>query len=137
MKNSDAKKGQLGFTLIELMIAMVVTVLALVGFVGAGVAVQQGDESAFERTIALQDANQVVERMRNTALTGNFPTNVVAVYPNNGLVAGFNGLTNEQIRVVYANTAANPLDVTVTVTWLERGRRAVNTSLRSLLTQRL
>jgi hypothetical protein len=75
--------------------------------------------------------------MRNTAATGVFPGNVTAVFPNGGIVNGFNTLTAETVTVTYANPASNPLDVTVTVSYWENGRRATNTALRTLITQRV
>ena len=130
------KNREKGFTLIELMIAMVVVVSVLAGFMGTNVAIQQTTESAFQRTVALQDANQVVELMRQTAATGTFPTNVTAVYANGGTVSGFTSLTSETVTVSYVSASANPLDATVTVSWLQNGRRTVNTALRTLITQR-
>jgi len=125
-----------GFTLIELMIAMVVTVLALVGYIGATTNIQQTGEAAFERSVAIQDANRVVEQMRNAAATGNFPGNVLGAFPNNGVVAGFNNLTAEQVTVTYTNAGADPLDAFVTVAWNENGRRATTATLRTFVTQR-
>lgn len=132
-----------GFTFIELMIAMVVAVLMLLGVMAANSAVQKASEAGHQRVNALQDANQVIERMRNTAQTGSFPSNVVAIYPNNGTVSGFSSLTSETVTVSYADrngdgiaTNDDPLDVTVTVAWSENGERTTNTALRTLLTQR-
>lgn len=127
---------QKGFTLIELMIAMVVAVLALVGYVGATTHIQQTSESAFERSVAIQDANRVIEQIRNAASTGNFPGNVLGSFPNNGAVAGFNSLTAQQVTVSYADTTADPLDTFVVVAWNENGRRPASVTLRSLVTQR-
>ena len=119
------------------MITMAVLVVTLLGFMGANTAVQQSSAAAFERAVAVQDANQVIERMRNTAAAGTFPANVTGLFPNGGAVNGFNTLTSELIIVTYVNPAANPLDATVTVRWLEKGVRNVDTSLRTLITQRL
>jgi len=118
------------------MITMVITILALVGYIGANMVLQQTTAATFEKTVALQDANQVIEDMRDRSGTGNFPGNVTGTYPNNGVVAGFNSLTGEQIVVSYADATADPLEVTVAVSWQEEGRRAASTSLRTLMTQR-
>lgn len=126
-----------GFTLIELMITMAVIVLALVGYIGANSAIQRSDEAAFERSVALQDANRVLEQIRNAAASGTFPQNVTSAFPNASTVAGFTSLTNQQVLVSYADTSADPLDVTVTVTWQRSGLRSVSAALRSLVTQRV
>ena len=136
MTSHDHRKKEEGFTLIEIMIAMCVSVIAILGFITAITSIRQASESAYERTIALQDANRVIEQMRNTATSGTFPGVVTTAYPNNATVSGFSNLTNEQVAVGYANTTANPLDVTVTVTWLEHGRRAMTKSIRTFITQR-
>jgi prepilin-type N-terminal cleavage/methylation domain-containing protein len=136
-------RNEKGLTLIETMIAMVVLAILLIG-IGVGNAVlQQTGDAAFQRTRAIQDANQVMELIRRTAAVGNFPGNVTGAYPNAGTVAGYTSLPSEVITVAYTDTNAdgnatndNPLDVTVTVSWLENGRRTVNTSLRALVTQR-
>lgn len=152
-----------GFTLIEIMITMVVVVLALCGVLFANTAVQNAHMSAFERSIAVQEAHQVIEQMRNTANTtaGTFPGTVTSAYANNTARSGFTRLTancgdnatpasscnwpfsftsdstsNEQVVVTYANQSANPLDVTVTVVWKERGVRQESRALRALITKR-
>ena len=129
-------QGQRGFNLVELMIAMVVGVLVLMGFIGTNGALRQASYAAYEKSVALQDANQVVEMMRNTAASGTFPAVVTTSYPSGGTVSGFSNLTSETITVSYANSAANPLDTTVTVTWLQNGNRSVSTTLRTYITQR-
>lgn len=133
MGRLDERKG---FTLIELMIALLVLTLAIVGYVGANVIAQRNSGEMHERTVAIQDANRVIEQMRDTSRTGTFPGNVVSLYPQAGVVAGINNLTNEQITVTYANTTANPLDATITVTWLSYTRRQNTETVRTYITQR-
>ncbi len=118
------------------MITMVVVVLVLLGFTGTNAAIQRTSEETFERTVAMQDANQVIEMMRNAAATGTFPGNVTATYANGGTVGGFSNLTNETLTVAYVNPATNPLDVTITVAWRNHLNRNVNTALRTRITQR-
>lgn len=129
-------KSNEGFTLIELMIAMAVIVLALVGYIGANSAIQRTGEAAFERSVAIQDANRVLEQMRSAAALGEFPQSVLDAFPNGGTVAGFTSLSNQQVRVNYIDASADPLDATVTVTWRQNGLRDVSVTLRTLMTQR-
>ena len=136
-------KEELGFTLIEVMITTVIMSIALVAILSANAAMAQSSEVLFQRTVAIQNANQVFERMRNTAISGTFPGNVTTAYPHNGTVSGFAALTNEVVRVTYADRNGdgnaltdNPLDATVTVTWSDNNKRSATSSLRSLVTQR-
>lgn len=130
-------KNEKGFTFVEVMITMVVVVLVLLGYMGANMNIQHASEAAYQRTVALQDANRVVELIRNVAATGQFPANVTTAYPGGAAVGGFTNLPGERVFVAYRNQAADPLDVTVTVSWLENGVRAVNTAIRTYVTQRV
>lgn len=131
------RKWQKGFSLIEIMITVAVVSLALVGYIGANMSVQQSGEAGYERTVAIQDAHRVIEQMRNATAAGQFPANVTTAFPDNGFVGGFTTLTNEQVQVTYADAAADPLDVTVTVSYRANGRRNVNAAVRSIITQRV
>lgn len=128
--------GQVGFTLVELMIALVVISIVIAGFIGADILAQRNNEEIHERIIAVQDANRIIEQMRNISRTGTFPGNVVSQYPDQNAVGGFDHLNNEQITVSYADAAGNPLDVTVQVTWLSYSQRAHEEVIRTYITQR-
>jgi prepilin-type N-terminal cleavage/methylation domain-containing protein len=127
---------QAGFTLMELMIALFVLSLVIAGYIGANVKAQQNTEYMHERTIAIQDANRIIEQMRYVSRTGTFPDNVVAEYPQNSTPGGFQNLPRETITISYASTTSNPLDVTVTVGWLSYTGRTNSETLRTYITQR-
>lgn len=121
----------------ELLAALVVIVLGLLGILYANTYAQRTSEGSYEQMVAIQDAHRAIELIRNTASSGGiFPQSVTGAFPNNGLVGGFNNLFNEQVRVNYANPIADPLDVTITTTWLEGGLRNRTAQLRTLITQR-
>ena len=128
--------NQKGFTLAEVLIAVLITSLGLLAYIGGNVKIGQTTSAAYEQTVAYQDMNRILEQMRDTAKTGTFPTNVTTSYPNNGTVSGFNNLTGETITVSYVSASADPLDVTLTTAWTSNGVRAVSKSLRTLITQR-
>lgn len=128
--------GRKAFTLIELMIALVVVSVVIVGFVGANIMAQRNNEEMHERTIAIQDANRAIEQMRNVSRTGTFPGNVVTAYPDNSTLTEFDNLKDEVLTVSYANVAANPLDVTVTATWSSYPQRNNEEVIRTYVTQR-
>lgn len=126
-----------GFTLVELLVAVVVMGFGLLALLLANTHIQQASERAYERMVAVQDAGRAVELVRDASVNGNFPANVTTAFPNGGAVAGFNNLTAEQVVVTYsAGTNTDPLDITVTTSWLEQGRRNSSFQLRTLMTQR-
>ncbi len=125
-----------GFTLAELMIALVILTVVILSYVGANIQAHKNTEEMNERTVAIQNANQVIEQMRTISNTDPFPASVVTAYPDNGPVAGFNSLTNEQVTVTYQNPAANPLVCTVTVTWSSYTGRQSTETVETYITQR-
>lgn len=130
--------NQRGFTLIELLFTMVIVAIALLAYIRGNIAISQASSLAYEQSVAFYDAQRVLENIRNTAQSGTFPSNVTTAYANGAAVAGFNNLTSESLTVSYANPSADPLDVTVTVTWQGNGRRTMTMTkaIRSLVTQR-
>ena len=139
-KMNDSRKKfpnqQTGFTLIEVMLALLIMAVAIGSYVGTNMLIQRNAEVQFERSIAVQDANRVIERMQNAAISGIFPGNVVAAFPNGGFVLGFTNLTSEVVNVHYTSTTSDPLDATVTVNWQSHTGRGSTLALRSMLTQR-
>lgn len=125
-----------GFTLTELLISLFVIALGLLGMILSNTYVQRTSEVAHERMVATQDAHRAIELMRNTSASGEFPDNVTRAFPNGAAVAGFNNLTNESVTVVYADPDADPLNITVTTNWAQRGSRNASIQLRTLMTRR-
>lgn len=125
-----------GFTLIEVVITVGVVGFALVSYLGANYAIEKASEGAYQKSVAVQDAQQVIEHMRSLAQTGTFPGNVTATYPNNATLLTYTNLNGESINISYANATADPLDVTVTVTYNQNSTRAISNSIRTLITQR-
>lgn len=137
--------GSEGFTLIEVMIAVVVALIAIFGIMSAIFTVQRNTEATFERSLAVQDANQVIEQMRDAAskaipdeLYSDVSAAANEAIDGDGVddVESLSADRNEQITVNYADITANPLDVTVTVTWNEQGLRPVSASVRTLIAKR-
>jgi len=71
-----------------LMIALLVLTLMIGAYVGANCAAQRTSEEMHERTVAIQDANRVIEQIRNLSNTEGltFPSGTVTVYPDGGTV---------------------------------------------------
>lgn len=130
--------NECGFTLVEIMITTVVVSVVLLGFVSASSGIQMQGEAAHQRSMAIQDANQVIEQMRNAAATGTFPGNVTAVFSGDvdEDYSNMPDTADETISVSYADPTADPLDATVTVTYMENGNRQTTATIRTYITQR-
>ena len=124
-------QNQQGMTLVEILITTVVVATVVLGFMGSATAIQFQQKTAYERSVPLQDANQVIELLRNAATTGTFPANVTSTS-----IPTYTNLTSEAITASYVNASANPLDVTVTVTYSDSSNRSTGASVRTLITQR-
>lgn len=136
MKNKFTRHGtdRAGFTLAELMIALVIIMLVAAGYAAANIASQRIVQEMNERTIAIQDANRVIEQMRNASRTPPYLGNVTATF--NGAVTGITNLPSEQVRVSYDNTGADPLLATVAVTWTSYAGRTCTETVETFMTQR-
>lgn len=118
------------------MIALLVCSMVLAGYIGANVLAQRNNEELNERTVAIQNANQLIEQIRTVANTDPFPDSVVDAYPDNSNPEGFNDLPQEVITVSYEDASANPLVVTVTVTWQSYTGRECTETIQTHITQR-
>lgn len=135
-----AVKNEKGFTLFELLIAAVILFVAFILALQASTSLNQGNELAQQTVIALEDAHRAIEAMRKESATGTFPNNVVSKYPAGQAMTGFTTLDAEQVVPAYVNTTANPLNITVTVTWnavtKTTGTRPMSTQITTLMTKR-
>ncbi|MBI4549473.1 MAG: prepilin-type N-terminal cleavage/methylation domain-containing protein [Candidatus Omnitrophica bacterium] len=128
------KQNQRGFTFVELLVAIAIVIPVLMGMIGVNLYTFRVGETSRSVMTAMQDGHSVIESIRNVA--NNQGLNAVAAnFPSGQAVAGFANLTNEQIIVTYPNAAQDPLQITVTVTWLDR-QRAMSRSLVTQVTRR-
>ncbi len=125
-----------GFTLLELAISMSVMVVAVLAMVGLFITYSALIETSKNTAAALSEAQAVVEALRNTepftaaGVSANYPQGV-----DLASVFNFNKLKNESIFITYGSLSADPLQVTVTVSWQDR-TRSRSESLTTLMTQR-
>lgn len=127
-------KADQGFTLMEVLVAMMVFVTAFVILMGIYVGIASLRESSRNMIQATADARSVLEAMRDEAASGL--TSVTAVDWTDW--ADTNGLTTlgeEEVSVDYVDAAADPLEVTVRIDWNERGRDRF-TTISTQMTQR-
>ncbi len=122
-----------GFTLVEVIVVCLILTVVLVGFLGVFNLSLSLNETSINSVIAVNDACSVLERIKNI---DPFDSAVlVAAYPDGGFVAGYNNLPQETVQVNYANLAADPIHVSVTVNWQEKSR-LLSESVVTLVTQR-
>jgi prepilin-type N-terminal cleavage/methylation domain-containing protein len=134
----ESLKSQTGFTIIELMIALFVLSLLVVGYIGANVMAQRNTEDMNERTVAIQDANRVIEQIRDASNTEgwDFPADTVAAYPDGASVGGFEHLSDEVVTVSYDDPNGDPLHVAIAVTWTSYTGRVHTETVETYITQR-
>ncbi|MFH1062200.1 MAG: type II secretion system protein [Candidatus Omnitrophota bacterium] len=127
-------KQKKGFTLVEISVVLLILGGVIAGFLSVNNASFSLLEQISSSVIAVNDARSVIENMRN--LNPFNLANLTAIYPDGGIVAGFNNLTQETVRVNYLNTGADPIQVTVTVSWQGKANRIFSEQLTTLLTAR-
>lgn len=114
------KKDRRGFSLVEIMIVCLFLVIIVFGFIYLFNVSLYLNEQTRNSIIAINDAVAVVERIKN--IEPFSVTNLIAGYPDAGYIAGYNNLDSESVQVNYGNLAADPVLVTVTVTWQGKER---------------
>lgn len=123
-----------GFSLIEVMIAFAIFIPVFLAVILVNIYTIRSTSSSQMVVTALQDAHTVIERIRNVSDQG-LPQ-VVVSFPNGAAVPGFVNLVGEQVVVSYPNGNTDPLDITVSVNWQDRGRVMTRT-LRTQVTDRV
>lgn len=122
-------KSKKGLTLLELVIGVAIFIVAIVSLLGAYMGALTMSEGSRNLNTAINDATRVIEEMRNIPFASITLTNWTTWASNNGA----NTLEDETITTTYQGT--DPLTVTVTVNWTEKGRQR-NTALVTAITQR-
>jgi len=117
-----------GFTMLELVIASAVLLIAVLGLLSVYQSPFVLNELTRDTTTAVQDASKVIEQMRVTAFASVQTTNWDTWAQNNGA----KNLPSETLSIAYTGT--DPLEFTVTVQWTRRSRTR-NIRLTSRITQ--
>lgn len=125
-------------TLIELLLAAVMFVIAGLGILGATLQSQRLLEHSTSTMRAVNDVEDLMEHIRATPFA-EVQTRFPAGVPNGGAasdyaaVVGGYTLDGEQIVVTYPSQTTGRLEILVTVNWLHR-QRARSTSLSTVRT---
>ena len=134
------KKHAKGMTLVELMIATFIFVLALGALLNSVWAVLYLIDLSRDQTIATTDLRNMMEAIRVTAFADTlsfFPDAVVDGPINNNyasLVGGYS-LNNEHITVSYADTHTDPLEMRVNLVWQDKRTRNHNAFVSTFKTR--
>ncbi len=116
------------FTMVELLIAAMVLVIAILSTAFGILNISDMGELSREKIVAVTDAGRTLEAMRNTAnsslailqntdWTAWALTNVVNAKSTNEI-----SLNQESIQASFSNPANIPVQVTLTVNWLHKQR---------------
>ncbi|OIO38905.1 MAG: hypothetical protein AUJ75_02095 [Candidatus Omnitrophica bacterium CG1_02_49_10] len=134
MKNIPILHKNKGFTFTEVMIAVFVLLVALVSLLGAMYHFYLLSETLKERSIAIGDARKVLENIREASYS-SLPSVTGADWAGWALNNGCDQLNAEEVSVVFADTSSDPLEVTVSVEWIQRSRpRSIE--ITTLVTER-
>ncbi|MBI4845594.1 MAG: prepilin-type N-terminal cleavage/methylation domain-containing protein [Candidatus Omnitrophica bacterium] len=123
-----------GFTFVEVMVVLLILAGIIAGFSSLSGANFTLLEQVANSNIAINDARSVLENMRN--IDPFTAANLTAQYPDGAAVAGFNNLEQETVRVNYVDLTADPIQVTITVSWEGKGGAALTEEVTTLLTAR-
>ena len=108
-----------GFTLVELLIAVLVLAGAISGALLLFSASMVSSEFAWDTTVATSHAEHVLEEMQSRDTLSS----ILGVDWRAWTVGqGLNTLPQETVEVVFADKNSNPLDVQVNVDWVRKSR---------------
>ncbi len=116
-----------GQTILEIVTAIFVFMLAGSGILGASISSHQLSQAAGHTMEAVSDLNDLMECIRATpfaTLQATFPGGVAdggGVTNYATLIGGYT-LKNEQMTVTYPSQAPTRVEVLVTLNWVEQGR---------------
>ncbi len=116
------------FTMVELLIAAMVLVIAIVSTAFGILNISDMGELSREKIVAVTDAGRTLEAMRNTAnsslaiLQSTNWTNWALTNVVNAKNANEISLNQESIQASFSNPVNSPVQVTLTVNWLHKQR---------------
>ncbi|HUJ60106.1 MAG TPA: prepilin-type N-terminal cleavage/methylation domain-containing protein [Kofleriaceae bacterium] len=121
------RRGQAGFTLIELMITLVVTVFGLMGMMALHISLTAGNDAASRSQEALAVGSEVMESLRSKratdmmmALTGSTTTLPPVDIINYQTLSGRNGVSYQvDAHVSQVGASANLWKLRIVVNWVE------------------
>lgn len=127
-------KSNQGITLVETVFAMAILAVVLASLLQVVVNVQAAAVTNRSRSVAIEDARSVLERVRAARDGGTeVPAGIVRDFP----VGEFNlptaSLPREQVTIAYENPNVTPLAITVTTQWRDLRGRALSETVSTLV----
>ena len=112
-------KNNRGFTLVELLIAVMILAGTISGILLLFSASMASSELAWDTTVATTHAEHILEEMQSR----DSLSAILSADWNNWVIGqGLNTLPQETIDIVFADNSGNPLDVRVRVHWVRKLR---------------
>ena len=105
-----------GFTLIEVMIAVLITAIAMAGIIALYTSETRASGNARHATEAAVLAQDQLERLRTTAAVSSVPPHEIDLTPSGAVVTGVGIFTRQWIVTPIVNSYT---DLQVTVTWTD------------------
>ncbi len=127
-----------GVTLLELTIAMALFVIVMGATAQSLISYYVALDMQNQRHTAVRDCASILSNMRDvrTANPTNFPDAITTLWPDGVQVPNAGTLTQEVVTVDYVDPNTNPLEVTVTSTWVDMRGRPMTVSVSSILADR-
>ena len=114
-------KTRKGFTLVELLLAVFILSVSIVGILLLFSQSIISTEYAWDKTLAVSQAEGILEEMQlKNTLSEVTNTDWVSWARNQGLST----LPGESFNIVFTDPAADPLDIQVTVHWVRKQRNS-------------
>jgi prepilin-type N-terminal cleavage/methylation domain-containing protein len=129
-----------GMTLVEVLIAAMVFSIALGGLLNGLSNIAEIIDVARDKSVAVKDLETMLEHARAVPfdlLTTRFPNGTVdgpGAFPYLNYT-GTHSLASEHITVTYVNPNADPMEIRVTTTWIDKRTRARNISMSTFRTR--
>lgn len=119
-----------GFSLVELLLAAVILAFVLTGLLALFISCIFLNDTNRNTTIATSHAQFAMEEVKNTTFAS-----ITGATWNSAVIAS-KGLTSLSSETIIINvTGTDPLDITVTVNWKDRGTRNRTISLETLISE--
>lgn len=123
-------KFQSGFTLLEVMVAIVILTIGLLGTAGLTTGVVKGNHYSKNVTSATAAGQTKLEAVKS----GGYTNATTANFPNDTVKMGGTSFTRT-IAITNSSPAANMKTVSVTVSWSESNNTARSINLQTILAE--